>query len=101
MKTVNLCVIAVCALTGLGVAGIVAMEWLRPDGYNTQVVNWIISMIVPTVTGLMVLIRSAMNATEAKEIKEDVKEVKMEARAAATKAAEAAEVASKIVEPPK
>lgn len=46
------------ALTGCG--AVVALEWLRPDGYNTQAINNIISIIAPTMA-LMVPVAISLN----------------------------------------
>ncbi len=57
--------IGVIALTAIGVAGLVTLELVRPDGANNAIVSQIIGLIGPSIIGLMVLIRSVANGQAA------------------------------------
>lgn len=93
----------VIALSALGVTALVALECLRPEGYNTAVIGQIIGLIGPSIIGLMVLIRSVANgqATETAIKKIDHAAGKAEeavATAAAAPAATAQAVKSVLAE---
>lgn len=55
-----LALLGIFGLAFVGCGSVVALEYLRPDGYNTQAINNIISIIAPTMA-LMVPVAIAVN----------------------------------------
>jgi hypothetical protein len=97
MSQAALYLIGVVSLSGMGVVALVALEVLRPDGYNTAVVGQIIGLIGPSIIGLMVLLRSVANGQAIEEAKQTAKATVAETRAARSEVPAATAAAVKDV----
>ncbi len=97
MSQTTLYLIGVVSLSGLGVIALVALEVLRPDGYNTAVVGQILSLIGPSIIGLMVLLRSVANGQGIEEAKRTAAVATDRADDAARKAEAAPSVTAEAV----
>jgi hypothetical protein len=62
--------LATLALCFMGVAAIVYLEAHRPEGFNTAVYGQLAAIIVPTLTLLLTLLKSAANGQAIEEVKQ-------------------------------
>lgn len=69
MSQSALYLIGVVALSTIGVGGLILIEWLRPGDFNTAIVGQIVTLIGPSIIGLMILLRSVANGEALKEVK--------------------------------
>lgn len=98
MQPAAMYLIGVVSLSAIGVGGLVAIEWLRPGDYNTAIVGQMITLIGPSIIGLMILIRSTANGQALQEVRRGNEEAKSAAVAAAQNAAVAASGTAQLVE---
>lgn len=64
----------IVALVAVGVAGMVAIEWLRPDGHNTQLNTEIVGVITIAATQLFGYIKSVINGQQIEKKSEEIKD---------------------------
>jgi hypothetical protein len=91
--------LGILGLSAVGVAGVVALEVLRPDGYNTAAVGQILAILTPTVAILVAALKSVQNGQAIQEVKETVHEAKAEVQLAVAESARA--VADSVAAPGK
>jgi uncharacterized membrane protein YeaQ/YmgE (transglycosylase-associated protein family) len=84
MKPMTLYMAGIVVLTLIGVAGLAAVEILRPGDYNTAIVNQIIGFVGTSIAALILFIRQAAGEAKVTEKVEAAKhELKQEVQAVA------------------
>lgn len=95
--------LAVLGITAIGAASVVALEVLRPAGYNSQAAYTIIGFLTPTVVSILALIKSSGNGQTLKHIHdcqhETAQKADIAAKASIATEEKVAEIAAKAAIP--